>query len=38
MLVASADKARRHLGWTASRDLDNMARTAWSAWQAFPPA
>jgi len=36
-LVGSVEKARTGLGWSASRDLDEMARSAWSAWQAFPP-
>ncbi len=38
VLVASAEKARTGLGWVATRDLDEMARSAWSAWQAFPPS
>lgn len=33
-LVASVERARELLGWTASRDLDDMTRSAWSAWQA----
>jgi UDP-glucose 4-epimerase len=35
-LVASADRAREVLGWTASRDLDDMTRSAWSAWRSAP--
>ena len=35
-LVASADRARDVLGWTASHDLDAMTASAWSAWQASP--
>jgi UDP-glucose 4-epimerase len=38
LLVASAAKARDGLGWTATRGLDEMAASAWSAWQANPPA
>ena len=37
-LVASAGRARDELGWVATRDLDEMCASAWSAWQAFPPA
>jgi UDP-glucose 4-epimerase len=37
-LVGSVDLARAELGWTASRDLDAMTTSAWSAWQANPPA
>lgn len=33
-LVASADRAGDVLGWTASHGLDDMTRSAWSAWQA----
>ena len=36
-LVGSVDLARAELGWTASRDLDAMTASAWSAWQANPP-
>ena len=36
-LVASADKARDGLGWVATRSLEDMCVSAWSAWQAFPP-
>ena len=36
-IVASADRAREEMGWVASRDLDEMTVSAWSAWQAFPP-
>jgi UDP-glucose 4-epimerase len=36
-LVASADKIRAELGWTATRDLADMVASAWTAWQAFPP-
>jgi UDP-glucose 4-epimerase len=35
-LVASADRARDVLGWTAARDLDDMTRSAWSAWRVGP--
>jgi len=37
-LVASAEKARAELGWVASLGLDEMCASAWSAWQAYPPA
>jgi UDP-glucose 4-epimerase len=37
-IVASADRARDELDWTATRGLDEMCASAWSAWQAFPPA
>jgi UDP-glucose 4-epimerase len=37
-LVASADKIRDDLGWTADRDLAAMVSSAWEAWQAHPPA
>jgi UDP-glucose 4-epimerase len=37
-LVASADKAREELGWVATRSLEDMCASAWSAWQAYPPA
>jgi len=36
-LVASAARIKRDLGWTASRSLDDIATSAWEAWQAFPP-
>ncbi len=32
-IVASADRIDRDLGWVASRDLDDMVTSAWSAWQ-----
>jgi UDP-glucose 4-epimerase len=35
-LVASADRVRDVLGWTAARDLDDMTRSAWSAWRGGP--
>ena len=37
-IVASAAAAREQLGWVASRDLPDMVASAWSAWQAHPPA
>jgi UDP-glucose 4-epimerase len=37
-LVASADKIRGELSWTASLDLAAMVTSAWEAWQANPPA
>jgi len=37
-LVASADKIRADLGWTAEYDLAAMVTSAWEAWQANPPA
>lgn len=35
-LVASADKIKRELGWTAQHDLAEMVSSAWQAWQAHP--
>lgn len=32
-LVATADRIRDELGWSATRDLTDMVRSAWSAWQ-----
>jgi UDP-glucose 4-epimerase len=37
-LVASADKIRDELGWTATQDLTAMVASAWDAWQTYPPA
>jgi UDP-glucose 4-epimerase len=37
-LVASADKIRDELGWTATRNLTDMVSSAWTAWQAHPPS
>jgi len=37
-LVASADKIGAELGWTASYGLEEMVRSAWQAWQAYPPS
>jgi UDP-glucose 4-epimerase len=37
-LVASADRIRSDLGWTARYDLPAMVSSAWEAWQAHPPA
>ncbi len=37
-LVASADKIRADLGWSAKYDLAAMVTSAWEAWQANPPA
>ena len=34
LLVASADRATAELGWTATRDLDAMTASAWSAFRA----
>ena len=36
-IVANAEKISRDLGWMAGRDLKDMVRSAWEAWQA-PPA
>lgn len=33
-IVADGTLASRDLGWTASRNLDDMVRDAWRAWQA----
>jgi UDP-glucose 4-epimerase len=35
-VVASAQRIGTELGWTAARDLDDIARSAWAAWQAHP--
>lgn len=32
-IVASADRIDTDLGWVASRDLDDMVRSAWASWQ-----
>ena len=32
-LVATADRIRDELGWSATRDLTDMVASAWSAWQ-----
>lgn len=32
-IVASADRIDADLGWVASRDLDDMVRSAWASWQ-----
>lgn len=32
-LYASADRARREIGWTAIRDLDDMCRDSWRAYR-----
>jgi len=37
-IVASAEAARAGLGWSATRDLDDMVTSAWSAWQQYPPS
>ncbi len=37
-LVASADLIGAELGWSASYGLDEMVRSAWEAWQAYPPS
>jgi UDP-glucose 4-epimerase len=36
--VASAEKIRTDLNWTASLDLNAMVASAWDAWQSNPPA
>lgn len=33
-LVASAERIRERLGWSATRGLEEMVASAWSAWQA----
>ncbi|MCX6418577.1 MAG: UDP-glucose 4-epimerase GalE [Actinobacteria bacterium] len=37
-LVAAVHRIHSELGWQAQRDLADMVTSAWSAWQAFPPA
>ncbi len=37
-LVAAVNRIHSELGWQAQRDLADMVTSAWSAWQAFPPA
>ena len=37
-LVAEVNRIHSELGWQAQRDLADMVMSAWSAWQAFPPA
>jgi len=37
-LVAVFNRIHSELGWQAQRDLADMVTSAWSAWQAFPPA
>lgn len=32
-VVASADRIRAELGWSARRDLDDMIRSAWQGWR-----
>jgi UDP-glucose 4-epimerase len=32
-VVASAERIRAELGWSAKRDLEDMVRGAWAAWQ-----
>jgi UDP-glucose 4-epimerase len=32
-VVASADRIRAQLGWTATHSLEDMVSTAWAAWQ-----
>jgi UDP-glucose 4-epimerase len=36
-LVASVDRIRDELGWTAQRDLRDMVASAWEAWQHEAP-
>lgn len=35
-VVASVDRIREVLGWTAQEDLESILASAWSAWQAQP--
>ncbi|KGA10703.1 MAG: UDP-glucose 4-epimerase [actinobacterium acAMD-2] len=37
-LVAAVNRIHSELGWQAQRSLADMVTSAWSAWQAFPPA
>jgi UDP-glucose 4-epimerase len=37
-IVAAADKIAADLGWKATRTVDDIAASAWEAWQAYPPA
>jgi UDP-glucose 4-epimerase len=37
-LIADARQIEATLSWHADRDLDDMVRSAWSAWQAYPPS
>ena len=32
-VVASADRIRAELGWTAKHDLEDMVTSAWASWQ-----
>jgi UDP-glucose 4-epimerase len=32
--VASVDRIREGLGFTATRDLEDMVETAWAGWRA----
>lgn len=36
-LVASAQRIKDELGWSAQRDLADMVSSAWLAWQEHPP-
>ncbi|HVW79331.1 MAG TPA: UDP-glucose 4-epimerase GalE [Mycobacteriales bacterium] len=36
-IVATVDRIRTELGWTARYDLRSMVESAWEAWQASPP-
>jgi UDP-glucose 4-epimerase len=36
--VASVDKIRGELGWTAKYDLREIVESAWEAWQTSPVA
>jgi UDP-glucose 4-epimerase len=36
-IVADGSLASRDLGWTATRDLDDMVRDAWRSWRATHP-
>jgi UDP-glucose 4-epimerase len=35
-IVASVERIREQLGWTASYDLRQIVESAWEAWQVSP--
>jgi UDP-glucose 4-epimerase len=37
-IVGSPERIHADLGWRATRSLDDIAASAWEAWQAFPSA